>query len=97
MNQDELKRQAAEKALEFLPDSGERNPVYCGGLEHKMGIRGSSTCSVILQDARIPEANLLGERGRGHVIAFNILKILGGGTVIGPILVGAARSVMRVP
>lgn len=58
-----------------------------GAEEHKMGIRGSSTCSVVLQDARIPEGNLLGERGKGHVIAFNILNVgrfkLGAGAVGG--------------
>ena len=49
--------------------------VSTGAEEHKMGIRGSSTRSVILQDARIPEANLLGEVGKGHVIAFNVLNV----------------------
>ena len=49
--------------------------VSIGAEEHKMGIRGSSTCSLVLQDARIPEANLLGDRGKGHVIAFNILNV----------------------
>lgn len=49
--------------------------VSTGAEEHKMGIRGSSTRSVILQDARIPEANLLGEVGKGHIIAFNVLNV----------------------
>lgn len=49
--------------------------VSTGAEEHKMGIRGSSTRSVILQDAKIPEANLLGEVGKGHVIAFNVLNV----------------------
>ncbi|RKZ05538.1 hypothetical protein DRQ32_12310 [bacterium] len=40
-----------------------------------MGIRGSSTCTLVLQETRIPKANLLGEAGRGHVIAFNILNV----------------------
>lgn len=59
--------------------------VSFGVEEKKMGIKGSSTRSLILQDARVPAENLLGEIGRGHVIAFNILNIgrfkLAGGAV----------------
>ncbi|UCF18913.1 MAG: acyl-CoA dehydrogenase family protein [Gemmatimonadota bacterium] len=58
-----------------------------GPEEKKMGIKGSSTCAVILEDAQIPVANVLGEIGRGHVVAFNILNVgrfkLGAGTVGG--------------
>ena len=43
--------------------------------EHKMGLNGSSTCAVNLEDARVPAENLLGEIGKGHHIAFNILNI----------------------
>jgi alkylation response protein AidB-like acyl-CoA dehydrogenase len=43
--------------------------------EHKMGLNGSSTCAVNLEDARVPVENLLGEIGKGHKIAFNILNI----------------------
>jgi alkylation response protein AidB-like acyl-CoA dehydrogenase len=46
-----------------------------GPEEHKMGIRGSSTCPLTFEDARIPVENLLGAEGRGHVIAFNILNL----------------------
>ncbi|HTS82085.1 MAG TPA: acyl-CoA dehydrogenase family protein [Myxococcaceae bacterium] len=46
-----------------------------GPEEHKMGIRGSSTCPLFLEDARIPVENLLGEIGKGHKIAFNILNL----------------------
>ncbi len=46
-----------------------------GPEEHKMGIRGSSTCPLILEEARVPIENLLGEPGRGHKIAFNILNL----------------------
>ena len=46
-----------------------------GPEEHKMGIRGSSTCPLMLDDARVPVENLLGEVGRGHKIAFNILNL----------------------
>jgi hypothetical protein len=45
-----------------------------GPEEHKMGIRGSSTCPLYFEDARIPVENVLGEVGRGHKIAFNILN-----------------------
>ncbi|WP_100401962.1 acyl-CoA dehydrogenase family protein [Bacillus sp. FJAT-42315] len=59
--------------------------VSTGAEEDKMGIKSSSTRTLILQDAEVPKENLLGEVGRGHVIAFNILNIgrykLGVGTV----------------
>jgi alkylation response protein AidB-like acyl-CoA dehydrogenase len=45
-----------------------------GKEEHKMGLHGSSTTPVILQDVRVPAGNLLGEIGRGHKIAFNVLN-----------------------
>jgi alkylation response protein AidB-like acyl-CoA dehydrogenase len=58
-----------------------------GPEERKMGIHGSSTCAVILEDAKIPVENVLGEIGRGHVVAFNILNVgrfkLGAATVGG--------------
>ena len=46
-----------------------------GAEEHKMGIKGSSTTSVILQDARVPVEDVLGEVGKGARIAFNILNV----------------------
>src|SRR5207248_7756994 len=46
-----------------------------GAEEHKMGIRGSSTCPIILNECKVPVENLLGEIGKGHLIAFNILNI----------------------
>ncbi|WP_459865464.1 acyl-CoA dehydrogenase family protein [Calditerricola yamamurae] len=49
--------------------------VSTGPEEKKMGIEGSSTRTLLLQDVRVPVENLLGEVGRGHVIAFNILNI----------------------
>ena len=60
-----------------------------GGEEHKMGIRGSSTCPIILNDCKVPVENLLGEVGKGHVIAFNILNI--GRFKLGAMCVGGAR------
>ncbi|HET6169574.1 MAG TPA: acyl-CoA dehydrogenase family protein, partial [Terracidiphilus sp.] len=46
-----------------------------GAEEHKLGIRGSSTCPLVLQDCKVPAANLLGEVGKGHHIAFNVLNM----------------------
>lgn len=46
-----------------------------GPEEHKMGIKGSSTVQLYFQDCKVPVENLLGEVGKGHVIAFNILNI----------------------
>jgi alkylation response protein AidB-like acyl-CoA dehydrogenase len=48
--------------------------VSNGKEEHKMGLHGSSTTPVILQDAKVPAENLLGEIGKGHKIAFNVLN-----------------------
>ena len=72
-----------------------------GAEEHKMGIRGSSTCPIILSDCKVPVENLLGEIGKGHLIAFNILNIgrfklgamcLGGGRVSLENAIGYARQ-----
>jgi alkylation response protein AidB-like acyl-CoA dehydrogenase len=46
-----------------------------GAEEHKMGIRGSSTCPMALDNCRVPAGNLLGEAGKGHHIAFNVLNM----------------------
>ena len=48
--------------------------VSSGKEEHKMGLHGSSTTPLILQDAQVPAENLLGEIGKGHKIAFNVLN-----------------------
>ena len=54
----------------------ERQPgLTSGAEEHKMGIKGSSTTALVLSDVRTPVENLLGEIGKGHKIAFNILNI----------------------
>ena len=60
-----------------------------GAEEHKMGIRGSSTCPLILNDCKVPIANVLGEIGKGHVIAFNVLNV--GRFKLGAGCVGSAR------
>jgi alkylation response protein AidB-like acyl-CoA dehydrogenase len=58
-----------------------------GAEERKMGIKGSSTCPLIFENAAVPVENVLGEIGRGHVVAFDILNVgrfkLGAGTVGG--------------
>jgi alkylation response protein AidB-like acyl-CoA dehydrogenase len=58
-----------------------------GPEEHKMGIRGSSTCPLYFEDARVPVENVLGDIGKGHKIAFNILNYgrlkLGAGVIGG--------------
>src|SRR6201993_4571303 len=77
-----------EKFSAFLVERG--FPGFSiGGEEHKMGIRGSSTCPIILNDCKVPVENLLGEIGKGHVIAFNILNI--GRFKLGAMCVGGGR------
>jgi butyryl-CoA dehydrogenase len=61
-----------------------------GAEEHKLGIRGSSTCPLILSDCKVPVENLLGEAGKGHHIAFNILNI--GRFKLGAACLGGART-----
>lgn len=68
--------------------------VSHGPEEHKMGIRGSSTVSVILQDAKVPAENLLGEIGKGHKIAFNTLNV--GRWKLGAGCAGASKYVLKV-
>jgi len=60
-----------------------------GAEEHKMGIRGSSTCPIILSDCKVPVENQLGEIGKGHLIAFNILNI--GRFKLGAMCLGGGR------
>ena len=60
-----------------------------GAEEHKMGIRGSSTCPIILNDCKVPVENLLGDVGKGHLIAFNILNI--GRFKLGAMCLGGGR------
>src|SRR5580704_2237024 len=61
-----------------------------GAEEHKLGIRGSSTCPLILTDCTVPVDNLLGELGKGHHIAFNILNI--GRFKMGAAVIGGAKN-----
>jgi alkylation response protein AidB-like acyl-CoA dehydrogenase len=64
-----------------------------GAEEHKMGIKGSSTTPLILADARTPVENLLGEIGKGHKIAFNILNI--GRFKLGAMCLGGMKLAMH--
>src|SRR3954469_4420218 len=64
-----------------------------GAEEKKLGIRGSSTCPLILNDCQVPVANLLGEIGKGHIIAFNILNI--GRFKLGAGCVGGMRTALQ--
>ncbi|HYG69273.1 MAG TPA: acyl-CoA dehydrogenase family protein, partial [Anaeromyxobacteraceae bacterium] len=71
--------------------------VSTGPHEHKMGIRASSTTTVVLEDVRVPAANVLGEVGKGFKVAMRILNAgrtgLGGGCVGGmKALIGAATG-----
>ncbi|WP_374713354.1 acyl-CoA dehydrogenase family protein [Symbiobacterium terraclitae] len=68
--------------------------VSIGPEEKKMGLHASSTCSLILEDAKVPVENLLGEIGKGHHIAFNILNI--GRWKLGAGAVGSAKLVLSI-
>jgi len=75
-----------EKFTAFIVEKGFGN-VRPGNEEKKMGIHGSSTTPVILDGCKVPVENVLGEVGRGHIIAFNVLNMgrlkLGAGAVGG--------------
>ena len=78
-----------EKFTAFIVERG--FPGFSvGAEEHKMGIRGSSTCPLILNDCKVPVENVLGEIGKGHHIAFNVLNV--GRFKLGAGCVGSARN-----
>ncbi|HXG32679.1 MAG TPA: acyl-CoA dehydrogenase family protein [Bryobacteraceae bacterium] len=66
--------------------------VTSGAEEKKMGIKGSSTTALYLDHVPVPAGNVLGEIGRGHIIAFNILNL--GRLKLGPFAVGGAKEVL---
>jgi len=68
--------------------------VQPGAEEKKMGIKGSSTTAIYLDNVHVPVENVLGEIGRGHIIAFNILNL--GRLKLGPFAIGGAKEVLRV-
>src|SRR6202043_3841627 len=81
-----------EKFTAFLIEKG-RAGLSIGAEDHKLGIRGSSTCPLVLSDCKVPLENLLGEVGKGHHLAFNILNI--GRFKLGAACVGGARTTLR--
>ena len=80
-----------EKFSAFLVER-ETPGLSVGAEEHKMGIRGSSTCPLVLENCKVPAANLLGEAGKGHHIAFNVLNV--GRFKLGVACVGGARGAL---
>ncbi|RFU70077.1 acyl-CoA dehydrogenase [Peribacillus saganii] len=72
----------------------EYSGVSVGPEEKKMGIKSSSTRTLILEDAMVPKENLLGEAGKGHVIAFNILNI--GRYKLGVGAVGGSKRAFQI-
>ena len=64
--------------------------VTSGNEEHKMGLHGSSTTPILLQDARVPADNVLGEIGKGHKVALNTLNY--GRFSLGAMCIGGARA-----
>jgi alkylation response protein AidB-like acyl-CoA dehydrogenase len=81
-----------EKFSAFIVERG--FPGFSVGAEEKkLGIRGSSTAPLIFNDCKVPAENLLGEIGKGHVIAFNTLNI--GRFKLGAGVVGGARTAMQ--
>jgi alkylation response protein AidB-like acyl-CoA dehydrogenase len=82
-----------EKFSAFIVERG--TPGFSvGPEEHKMGIRGSSTCPLVFEDAKVPAENLLGEIGKGHKIAFNILNV--GRLKLGSTCVAGVRHVIAL-
>ncbi len=68
--------------------------VTSGAEEKKMGIKGSSTTAIYFENVPVPVENVLGEIGRGHIIAFNILNV--GRLKLGAIAVGGAKDVLAI-
>lgn len=66
--------------------------VSTGKEEHKLGLHGSSTAPLILQDAQVPAENLLGEIGKGHKVAFEVLNY--GRFKLGALSLGGAKAVI---
>ena len=78
-----------EQFTAFLVERGFPG-VSSGKEEHKMGLHGSSTTPIILQDARVPAGNVLGDVGRGHKVALNTLNY--GRFSLGAMCAGGAKS-----
>ena len=82
-----------EKFTAFLVEESTEG-LSVGAEEKKMGIKGSSTCAVFLDNVKVPVENVLGEVGRGHVIAFNCLNL--GRLKLGPGCVGGSKNVLKL-
>ncbi|MGH7247676.1 MAG: acyl-CoA dehydrogenase family protein, partial [Pseudomonadota bacterium] len=82
-----------EKFTAFLVER-KFSGVTPGAEEKKMGIKGSSTTAVYFDNAPVPVENVLGEIGRGHIIAFNILNL--GRLMLGPFAIGGAKDVLAI-
>ena len=82
-----------EKFTAFLVERSTPG-VSAGAEEKKMGIKGSSTTPVFLDNVKVPVENVLGEIGRGHIIAFNILNL--GRLKLGPFAVGGMKNVLAL-
>jgi alkylation response protein AidB-like acyl-CoA dehydrogenase len=80
-----------DKFTAFIVEA--QDGVTPGAEEHKMGIKGSSTTPLVLSDARTPVENLLGEVGKGHKIAFNILNI--GRFKLGAMCIGGMKLMVH--
>ncbi len=78
-----------DKFTGFIVEKGTPG-LSLGNEEHKMGIKGSSTRQVFLSDCKVPAGNVLGEIGKGHLIAFNILNI--GRIKLAAAALGAAKK-----
>ncbi|MGC2698020.1 MAG: acyl-CoA dehydrogenase family protein [Candidatus Angelobacter sp.] len=95
---------AADVFIVFAKIGGEKFTAFIverafGGLtsgaeERKMGIIGSSTTAIYFDNVKVPVENVLGEIGRGHVIAFNILNI--GRLKLGPAVMGGAKNILGI-
>jgi butyryl-CoA dehydrogenase len=81
----------SEKFSAFLVER-DTPGLTVGAEEHKLGIRGSSTCPLVLDGCKIPAGNLLGEAGKGHHIAFNVLNV--GRFKLGVACIGGARHAL---
>ncbi len=81
-----------EKVTAFLVERAWPG-VKPGAEERKMGIKGSSTTPVYLDNVKVPVENVLGEIGKGHLIAFNILNM--GRFKLGPFACGGAKHVLQ--
>jgi hypothetical protein len=80
-----LHRVDGDKFTGFIVERGKRRISTLGAEEQKLGIKGSSTRQVFFENVSVPKENLLGEIGKGHLIAFNALEH-------GPLQVGRAFS-----